>query len=470
MTGNTRNPFELLVQQIHKGQNCANKLPVRKIYIDEDPAKEQVVPCPRCLGRDQQNMVRYLYINLSEAIYKCEAYDCMYPFRNFKFKNFEECSVYRYELQPQQDDFEASYEKNFPTSCTGYENSMEHITSVDFNVDFLSFDGIGDKKPPCSIDPPAVPSSSDAGASFDIGFIDEILEDLFPASSNQVPNVAEPPETKGMSIKSISTGSTTVQSPCKPITPSSRSGRKLEKCLKIFEKPQNASEDAVFKKPKSPVKENLVVEPISPTRLRIKRVPELNSKTNSTTTDGGGKSRDRTAKALPLDVSLNGTLKSKQVRSLVKNKKLKPLDLVCQLNNMTQKAAAAPPSTVISQQPTVRKCIRSPKVQKMLNFIQRSMKTSDETEPSPTETVPHVEGDDRSRFSHIKIEPHTQPSTVPSPDSMQNGEVYFAGKSTGEQVVVYQTNPTLAVGQYSSELPTSSPSGGMEVLFHFMES
>ncbi|XP_050079512.1 uncharacterized protein LOC126567326 [Anopheles maculipalpis] len=465
MTGNTRNPFELLVQQVHKGQNCTNKLPVRKIYIDEDPAKEQMVPCPRCLDRDQQNMVRYLFINLNEAIYKCEAYDCMYPFRDFKFKNFEESSVYRYELQSShQHDFDANFGKIFPTSCNNYENPMEHIASIDFNVDFLSYDGVDDKQPHFSSDasePPVFAQTartSDPATNFDTGFIDEILEDLFPASSNIVPSTMEAAEVKEVSSRTISTGLANNHSSCKPATPaSSSSGRKLEKCLKIFEKSFKASEDDVFKKPKSPVKNSLVVEHISPTRLKIKRVPEVSGKPHNTT--DAGKHRERIAKVLPLDVvGSNGTLKSKQARSLVKNKKLKPLDLVCKLNTMNQQKEATPCSTALCQQPTTVR-FSSAKVQKMLSFIQRSMKTSGETEGNPPKTVTHAEGDDdRSRTSNIKIEPPSHPSTISTP--MQNAEIYTTGNSTEDQMDK----------KYSSEAPTGSASGGMEVLFHFMQS
>uniref|UniRef100_A0A182JP40 Uncharacterized protein n=1 Tax=Anopheles christyi TaxID=43041 RepID=A0A182JP40_9DIPT len=48
--GNTGNPIELLVQQIQKGHHSTNKLPVRKVYIDEDPAQVRTVLVPGDMG------------------------------------------------------------------------------------------------------------------------------------------------------------------------------------------------------------------------------------------------------------------------------------------------------------------------------------------------------------------------------------------------------------------------------------
>uniref|UniRef100_A0A182W869 Uncharacterized protein n=1 Tax=Anopheles minimus TaxID=112268 RepID=A0A182W869_9DIPT len=448
------NPIDLLIQQIQKGQYCTNKLPVRKIYIDEDPAKEPVVPCPRCSDRNQQNMVRYLFINLSEAIYKCEAYDCMYPYRNFKFKNFEESTVYRYEQQSQHE-FDADYTCGFPnSSCSNFENTIDHIDSVDFNMDFLPCEDEANAiEQPAAIEPFSqaalcnIPSTN-----FDTGFIDEILEDLFPDSTKPTSNVKQ--EAEGASVKRTTT--VTDHSPYRPASAQFSSGRKLERCLKVFEKSSKASEDDVFKKPKAPESDKLVVEHITPTKLRIKRVKLAKNKVHST---DGRKRRERTAKPFPLDMGSDGKLELKQARALVKNKKLKPLDLVCKLNTITQQITSA--SSPVSCQQMGRRSPSCAKVQKMLNFIQRSMKTSDGTEHRPAETIGDVERGDKSNNSYKSMESRP-PLSAPI-----NAETCVTSIRSGE--LVDEACPAITITPYSTEIPTSSPSGGMDMLFHFME-
>ncbi|XP_052891178.1 uncharacterized protein LOC128299300 [Anopheles moucheti] len=401
MTGNTVNPFEHLIQQLHKDQHCTDKLPVRKIYIDEDPAKEQVVPCPRCSNRNQQNMVRYLFVNLREAIYKCEAYDCMYPFRNFKFKNFEECTVYRYELQSQHD-FASDYVNNLPNSCNTFDNTIEHIGAIDFNMDFLSCEGVADvnQQPATTQTVSHATHYSNSSTNFDTGFIDEILEDLFPTSSNPMSDMKKEQEAEAVSVDGTSTSMTHVNSSYSPITQCS-SVRKLEKCLKVFEKPQKINEDDVFKKPKAPKNVNLVVEHITPTKLRIKRVALAKSKLH---TMGSSKRSDRPAQPFPLDIVSNGTLELKHARALVKRKKLKPLDLLCKLKTLTEQIPSD--SSPVLCQPIRRKSPSSAKVQKMLNFIQRSMKTEDSESESfkSVETVTDAERNYCNRNSHNIVE------------------------------------------------------------------
>ncbi|XP_053667820.1 uncharacterized protein LOC128718175 [Anopheles marshallii] len=458
MTGNTGNLFELLIQQLHKEQYCTNKLPVRKIYIDEDPAKEQVVPCPRCSDRNQQNMVRYLFVNLSEAIYKCEAYDCMYPFRNFKFKNFEESTVYRYELQPQHD-FASDYVNNLSNSCNTFDNTIDHIGAVDFNMDFLSGEGVADVKQ----QPATTQTFSHAAhchnalTNFDTGFIDEILEDLFPTSSNPISDMKKEQEPEGVSVDATSASTTEVNSSYNPATQCS-SVRKLEKCLKVFEKPQKISEDDVFKKPKAPKNVNLVVEHITPTKLRIKRVAQAKSKVHIM---GSDKRRDRTAQPFSLDIVSNGTLKLKEARALVKKKKLKPLDLLCKLKTLTEQIPSD--SSPVLCQPIRRKSPSSAKVQKMLNFIQRSMKTEADSETlRSAETVPDVEKNYCNRNSHsiMKSLPPV-PSLAPL-----NAETYVTNLDSVEQLA---NVPAITIENYSAQIPKTTTFGATDMLIHFID-
>lgn len=47
--------------------------------------------------------LRYMYLNLEEAVYKCSSPDCMFPYRNFKFKNYADKTVYRYKIVSSED-------------------------------------------------------------------------------------------------------------------------------------------------------------------------------------------------------------------------------------------------------------------------------------------------------------------------------------------------------------------------------
>lgn len=53
--------------------------------------------CPHCLSLGYEKKLRYFFLNLDEAIWKCSSATCLYPFENFRFKNFTEDKVYMYE-------------------------------------------------------------------------------------------------------------------------------------------------------------------------------------------------------------------------------------------------------------------------------------------------------------------------------------------------------------------------------------
>jgi hypothetical protein len=65
--------------------------------------------CPVCWTNNNIDLVtssmhvklRYLYISLDEAIYKCPTPNCFYPFRNFIFKNFKTQRTFFYEPLPE---------------------------------------------------------------------------------------------------------------------------------------------------------------------------------------------------------------------------------------------------------------------------------------------------------------------------------------------------------------------------------
>lgn len=53
--------------------------------------------CPECETHGKAHNLRYFYISLEEAIYKCSNTQCLYPFENFIFKDLKDNSVYYYE-------------------------------------------------------------------------------------------------------------------------------------------------------------------------------------------------------------------------------------------------------------------------------------------------------------------------------------------------------------------------------------
>lgn len=66
--------------------------------------------CPNCKSLGIENALRYFYVNLDEALWKCSGATCLYPFDKFRFKNFANNTVYYYEKiadEPTQPDAKA---------------------------------------------------------------------------------------------------------------------------------------------------------------------------------------------------------------------------------------------------------------------------------------------------------------------------------------------------------------------------
>lgn len=53
--------------------------------------------CPYCQGKGETHFLRYFYVSLEEAIYKCANSRCLFPFDHFKFKNLKDKTTYYYE-------------------------------------------------------------------------------------------------------------------------------------------------------------------------------------------------------------------------------------------------------------------------------------------------------------------------------------------------------------------------------------
>ncbi|XP_055620947.1 uncharacterized protein LOC129765102 [Toxorhynchites rutilus septentrionalis] len=235
------NTFETLVAN----RESYPKLKVRKIYINEDPNLEETIPCPKCLSQNRESTVRYIYVNLQEAIFKCEAACCMYPFRNFKFKNYTDQTVYYYKslaehTLPTLSDFGPTFtnasspRKNLNSTFLTDGGSLD-----DFSLDFFSPEKThndsaktADKKEINIFDSPTL-SYQNLVKDFDTGFIDDILLDLGETS----------PATKTISTSAVSTVSS------KEIT---HTGRQLKRCLQMFQRSGTNNTDGVFKIPKLP--------------------------------------------------------------------------------------------------------------------------------------------------------------------------------------------------------------------------
>lgn len=93
--------------------------------------QERKEPCPECTKTGKENFLKYSYVNLEEAIYKCESPACLYPFRNFKYKNFADRTIFRYERITQAGDNRGE-EKIF-TSPTKVETNVLD----EFNISWL---------------------------------------------------------------------------------------------------------------------------------------------------------------------------------------------------------------------------------------------------------------------------------------------------------------------------------------------
>ncbi|XP_053674715.1 uncharacterized protein LOC128725019 [Anopheles nili] len=439
MSGSYKSLNEFYGQPISKETYTPGKIHVRKVYINEDPSKEDVIPCPRCLHRNRKHMVRYLYLNLNEAIYKCEAADCMYPFRNFKFKNFEENSVYHYELPLHKLPAVHASSADYAT------NSIKNIVSEsDLNWDFLYCNNeLGNLKP----DPSATKirqrtiKPDNNARNFDTAFIDEMLKDLFPSASNLTDKAMH--ETR----------STTTLDQNSPSNSSYSEGRKLQKCLKILQNQCKNSEEGVFKKPIALNKmrsDNLMVERISPTKLRIKKILTPNIKTRGRCIN----TKKKPNKSPHLcDSSVNEIM---QARALVKNKVLKPLEFVCTLNTLIQKEAIE--ASTALHEPIVQKNPNQAKVQRMLNFIQRSMQNCDpqKHKQEAIRTSPNIENSN----DNTRIEPSCSISSAPLCSLISSNS-----SSISSSIGILNNKSML------DSTPSKPPhAGGMELFIRLLES
>ncbi|XP_037033574.1 uncharacterized protein LOC119072455 [Bradysia coprophila] len=103
----------------------------RKVLLSEPFDEERKELCPKCRTVGKESLLKYSYVNLDEAIYKCESPTCLYPFRNFKYKNFVDRTIFRYERIAETNDSKTD-QKTF-TSPT----KIETDDIDEFNISWL---------------------------------------------------------------------------------------------------------------------------------------------------------------------------------------------------------------------------------------------------------------------------------------------------------------------------------------------
>ncbi|XP_052860611.1 uncharacterized protein LOC128267750 [Anopheles cruzii] len=458
MTRNTGNPMEALIQEISNDQCKRGKVKVKKVYLNEDPSKEETVQCPRCLRGNQQYMVRYMYINLNEAIYKCEAPNCMYPFRNFKFKNYDDNTVYQYEELPDHNHLDLDLLCSDFTPCSvsdSYgrvpEQSLDHFGPVDFNLDFPSTEPVA-QHPFANASKSLLtePKSQDLANKFDVGLIDDILQDLWPSKSTSTPPLSS---TTVLMPNREKQPSEEPKSTTKPNQPTS--GRKLEKCLKAVQQTNKSLQDVIFKVPtqteESRKRAVHVVESITPTKLRIKKVSARKRRKISPL-----------AKSKPSEKPYNPTMEmASDANKLVQTKAITPVEFLNQLNTLSR---PPPPSSVCSD-----------KAQRMLSFIQRSLHNRPRDDSVPHQSVaqaPLVTNELQSIGT-----PTVSDGTIQNQSLPPNVPISGTGKpSTSKDLaasasVADELPPTPTIEKPVIEIKTcgSVTNGGMELLIRLLE-
>ncbi|XP_050094220.1 uncharacterized protein LOC126576944 [Anopheles aquasalis] len=336
MTRDAVNLMEMIVQEIGSGQCKRSKVRVRKRYLDDDPSKDDPTPCPRCSSRDQRNMVRYVYINLNEAIYKCEAPNCMYPFGNYKYKNFETNTVYQYE----------NPEEAMPFCDISGTATLDPLAPAYFNLDFVP-PQLDTKLSVTEADGGTKCSSVKPAPTFDVDVFDEILRDLWSSTSSAN---ASPKTEPSASVSSLASGESKNEQTSNSNNSSTApaKSRKLEKCLKAVEQTKTKMRKNMFKYPRKhkaaePANAKHVVETITDTKLRITKIPSQ----------------------LPKDLrSANNIELNNILKGLVYDKDIKPAEFMDTLRNVSRRTLTSP----------------SDKTQQMLHFINKSMDSRESKE------------------------------------------------------------------------------------------
>lgn len=361
--------MDAFAQLVRHREQAARKIKVHKTYINEDPNVEDVTHCPKCWSRNQQSSVRYMYINLNEAIYKCESASCMYPFRNFKFKNYTDKTVYYYTAldaeesavaAPVLDDFleMSSPSKGQPSPVKGQVGANSSL--FDFNLDCFSPEKVASGSSPLSnIKTPdrnifGSPSLLNLVKDFDTGFIDDILSELGGGAGS--------PEKQSSPVVRVT--------PPKPVATS----KQLKRCLQMFQQKTEVGDvQGVFKVPPVPGTE----PPVSP-KSKTRKSPGEHRRRH--------KHPRRPKHSSSSSAVLDGPLSSEQI---LQKSRLSPLQFIESLNSRKPPDGGTKEPTP-TPVPGIKR-LGNQKVERMLNFIERSMKKR-----TPGTESPSTSSDERS--------------------------------------------------------------------------
>lgn len=124
--------------------------------------------CPQCGEQGQTYFLRYFYLSLEEAIYKCGNSHCLYPNHHFVFKNLKDKTVYYYqEVEDGTNDImlkvsmdgQNKYSSANPMRTELFSESQRNpdIESYDFDL----FDFLADNDTPAPSSSNIVPEPSD---------------------------------------------------------------------------------------------------------------------------------------------------------------------------------------------------------------------------------------------------------------------------------------------------------------------
>lgn len=250
--------------------------------------------CPKCQSMGQSNRLRFFFLNLNEAVYKCSNTRCMYPFDNFRFKNFKDNTVYVYEKtehngnsdvsQVQAENYDLFYEspKKIDSPVAPLAKNVDEMQDTIEEFDFNILDGLFDDTTYAPHQPSTVQDNYESfmtennnnqiGASseqFDVNSFNELLDDLI-ASSSKANNTQNAQNTVNEGVKQENViaenssqnvfNTVDVDSPSTSQPPVNMPRPKLIKCLKHIENnlktPDTCSKTFTSDSDDSPTKSN----------------------------------------------------------------------------------------------------------------------------------------------------------------------------------------------------------------------
>lgn len=171
-----------------------------------------------------------MHVNIDEAVYKCESSACLFPFHNFKYKNFTDRTIFRYERINTTDEPRSGQKMYTSPSKVEINDIME-----DFNLNWLDHSSTTESDLDSILTLQSDVNNSD---------IKEIINDI----------------CNNMDMSSINFDSPSKVNTINDDNSSNTSVPKLSKCLQYIE---NLSPSEEAKIPFSKKKDNMIAKQIS---------------------------------------------------------------------------------------------------------------------------------------------------------------------------------------------------------------